>query len=87
MFESCTTLYDLNNERITRIRGGENPSDINKAFNQRKKELLQSRPMYSQVPYFPGKVPIKLPMTYLMVAGTSGDANTVIYRDDNTFLI
>lgn len=58
MFESCSDLASLNEERILAIRSGVPSVQVNKEYARRKAELLSNQSVgFKRVPFFP--VPVK----------------------------
>ena len=57
MFESCSDLASLNEERILAIRSGVPSVQVNKEYARRKAELLSNQSVgFKRVPFFPGPV-------------------------------
>ena len=54
MFESCSDLASLNEERILAIRSGVPSVQVNKEYARRKAELLSNQSVgFKRVPFFP----------------------------------
>lgn len=57
MFESCSDLASLNEERILAIRSGVPSVQVNKEYARRKAELLSNQSVgFKRVPFFPALV-------------------------------
>lgn len=57
MFESCSDLASLNEERILAIRSGVSSVQVNKEYARRKAELLSNQSVgFKRVPFFPAPV-------------------------------
>lgn len=57
MFESCSDLASLNEERILAIRSGVPSVQVNKEYARRKAELLSNQSVgFKRVPFFPASV-------------------------------
>lgn len=57
MFESCSDLASLNEERILAIRSGVPSVQVNKEYARRKAELLSNQSVgFKRVPFFPTPV-------------------------------
>ena len=57
MFESCSDLASLNEERILAIRSGVPSVQVNKEYARRKAELLSNQSVvFKRVTFFPAPV-------------------------------
>lgn len=50
MFETCSTLSDLNEERQRLARSGVPLMEVNAAYNKAKRRLLEDTPSYGKYP-------------------------------------
>lgn len=54
MFETCSTLSDLNEERQRLARSGVPLMEVNAAYNKAKRRLLEDTPSYRKIPTYMG---------------------------------
>lgn len=54
MFETCSSLEELNRERQRLIRSGAEPMKVNAAYNRSKKRMLDEAPSYRKIPTYTG---------------------------------
>lgn len=54
MFETCSTLSDLNEERQRLTRSGAPLMEVNAAYNKAKRRLLEDTPSYRKIPTYTG---------------------------------
>lgn len=56
MFENCMSLKELNMARVQACSSGVPIVEVNNAYNNRKKELLASNVVFTQVNVIPVKI-------------------------------
>lgn len=55
MFEHCSTLGALNQERQALIRSGADTMEVNSAYNRAKKLLVEQAPVFRTIPTYSGE--------------------------------
>lgn len=86
MFEECNSLAELNAARVKAMTAGNEPVQVNNAYNERRKQILAQRRNYLTIQFKQIIVEAGSPFCSIPIAGRSQKLNTIALTDTG-FLI
>lgn len=79
MFEKCKDIAELNQERIAMIRSGNPAVVVNKAYAQRKADLLSTQTRgFTRVPFYPASASEPEQIIAIQATWTQEDPYTLL---------
>ena len=80
MFEECTTLAQLNAARAQAVQS-ENQVEVNNAYNKRRKEIIATHAVYTQLTPIEARVSDMPVMSCVPLAGRSKERGCIALTD------